>query len=168
MFIIHRTSTSQMLCAGTAALAKCDATRDCLSARPKMHLQYLVLPCHLAAASTCSLVLLEMFASQEPGRHTSYRCNLLTSLLQQRLICIPARPALFVTEVTQTPTKGLKHKPHPMSYHTIVENIWLGMSYLGPRTLNLGQPRVIPGLDRQQISLPLFSSRPADPVQLSS
>ena len=28
---------------------------------PRLHLQYLVLYCHLAAASTCSLVLLEMF-----------------------------------------------------------------------------------------------------------
>ena len=40
-----------------------------------------------------------------------------------------------------------------MSYHTIVENIWLGMSYLGEAENVEPGPATspIPGLDRQQI-----------------
>lgn len=128
---------AQMLCAGIlAALAKCDATRDCLSARPKT-------------------ALAVFGALLNSGRHTSYRCNLLTSLVAATTSSASQHALLFFCHRgdSDAPTKGLKHKPHPLSFHTIVENIWLGLSYLGEAENVEPGPATspIPSLDRQQI-----------------
>jgi len=131
---------AQILCAEIlATLAKYDATRHCLSAKPK--------------------TALAIFgALRYAGQHMSYRCNLLTSLVAATTSSVSQHALLFFGHPSdlEAPINGLNQKPHALlSYHTVTENIWLGMSCLGEtKNIEPGPARSpIPGMDRQQIQL---------------